>query len=66
MEVSSKFNIGDKVYFIADNKVQKSDITGVSISVNGGETKVEYTLHFDSTIDESLVFATKEELIKSL
>lgn len=66
MEVSSKFNIGDKVYFIADNKVQKSDITGVSISANGCETKIEYTLHFDSTIDEDLVFSTKEELIKSL
>lgn len=66
MKVSSKFNIGDKVYFITDNKVQRSDITGVSISVLGGETKVEYTLHFDSTIDENLVFATKEELIKSL
>jgi len=66
MEVSSKFNIGDKVYFITDNKVQRSDITGVSISVNGSETKIEYTLHFDSTIDENLVFETKEELIKSL
>lgn len=66
MEVETKFNIGDNVYFITDNKVQKMDITGISISVNGNEPKIEYTLHFDTNINENLVFASKEELLKSL
>ncbi len=66
MEVETKFNIGDNVYFITDNKVQKMDITGISISVNGNESNIEYTLHFDTNINENLVFASKEELLKSL
>jgi hypothetical protein len=67
LKVSTKFDIGDKVWYISDNKVNENDITGVSISVDNNElVNVDYTLHFNDKVSENLLFSTKEELIKSL
>jgi len=67
LKVSTKFDIGDKVWYISDNKVNENDITGVSISVDNNElVNVDYTLHFNDKVSENLLFLTKEELIKSL
>ncbi len=68
MEVNTRFNIGDKVWYINDNRAVRSDITRVIISVESpGSCEVSYSLHFgDTEIPEGQLFRTKEELLKSL
>ncbi len=67
MEVESKFSIGDKVWCIYSNKVLCQDVTGVSILLlENAEPVINYTLHFDHDYEEKDVYATKEELLKSL
>ena len=65
--VKTKYNIGDKVWYISNNQVQRSDVTGVHICVEPtGNCKVEYTLHYDWSRAEETLFGSKEELIESL
>lgn len=66
--VKSKFNIGDKVWFISNNKVQSLPVTGVCISVDAEEgCTVEHILHYNSSwVNECTLFNSKEELIESL
>lgn len=66
--VKTKFDIGDKVWFISDNRVLSLDITGARVCVESTENcKVEYTLHFDSSwVSEDNLFISKKELIESL
>ena len=68
MEAKTKYDIGDKVWHICDNRAVRSDITRVIISVESPDSyEVSYSLHFgDTEIPEDLLFRTKEELLKSL
>ena len=67
MEVKTKFNVGDMVWYIYNNKVSHLDVTAVSISVySDSDPIIKYTLHYDYELDESKLFTTKEELLKSL
>lgn len=66
--VKTKYNIGDKVWYISDNKVQNPDITSVHILVEQtGDIKVEYILHYESTwVEEEKLFRSKNELLEAL
>ena len=66
--VKTKYNIGDKVWFISNNRVQSLDVTGVGIcSELEAECKVEYILHFNSSwVNENKLFKSKKELLESL
>lgn len=66
--VKSKYNIGDKVWYISNNRVQSMDITGVNVCVESKEEcKVEYILHFNSSwVNEDKLFKSKKELLESL
>lgn len=65
--VKTKYDIGNTVWYIRDNKARYAEITGFSISVEANKTEIKYTLHYDSgKVEESLAFPTKEELLKSL
>lgn len=66
--MTTKFNIGDKVWLIIDNQALRSDITRVIISVESPDNyEVSYSLHYrDTEIPENQLFRTKEELLKSL
>lgn len=80
MEIISKFNVGDAVYFIHDNKVHKAFIysfwSTYVFDPTDGLTKGNYGygLHCDDVPKEKLkalylddeLFSTKEELIKTL
>ena len=67
MTVNTKFNIGDQVWYMSDNRPNESDITGLSISINeSGRPTIEYTLHFNEKIGEAYLFSSKEELIAAL
>ena len=62
----ARFNIGDKVWMISNNRALQIDVTGVGISVDKNGSHTLYTLHFDKDVEESKLYGTKEELLKSL
>ena len=63
----AKYDIGEKVWFISDNKVQALDVTGVRFSVESADgCKVEYILHYDWHQPEEKLFRSKKELLESL
>ena len=67
MTIETKYNIGDEMWFIWENKVQHSCITHVlktSIK-NFYEFDIIYNKHH-VMMAESDIFPTKEELLKSL
>ena len=77
MTIETKYNIGDEVWVIAENKVQRLWIKEVTASANNatrsedGKLKVlEFRIvyHFENgeQVSESKCFPTKEELLKSL
>ena len=68
METKTKYNIGDKVWLIRDNRAQRSDITRVVISAESPDKyEVSYGLHYgDTEYPEDQLFRSKEELLKSL
>ena len=66
--VKTKYIIGDKVWYISNNKVQYLEITGVHVLVEqAGDIKVEYILHYESSwVEEEKLFCSKNELLESL
>lgn len=72
MEIKTKFNLGQKVYLLWNNKVVCPQIEGISVRVNAlgnGEKDISITyelVELDKRFDEEVIFATKEELLQSL
>ena len=81
MTIKTKYNIGDEVWFMADNKVYKGIVYGFACEqgchyIKDGEPRCVYTIvdyivsidqggHTSKMFDQDL-FPTKEELLKSL
>ena len=78
MEIETKFDVGEDLWFIQDNEVCSSPVSCVIVILNQnnreecGEIKnhiqIKYGLGFDSIkyLPETEVFESKEELLKSL
>lgn len=76
MTVETKFNVGDKVFLMNDNKVTYAKILNILISVQSqrnSDAVIKYDLMTQSPeykslrgIEESLLFKDKEDLLKSL
>ena len=80
MTIETKYNIGDEVWFMADNKVRKAIIYGFSCTqacsyIKDGEpccvsTDLDYIVCIDQGHTTKMydcdLFPTKEELLKSL
>ena len=73
MEIKTKFDLWQEVFFLHNNKVHSFQIDSISVRVialGGGEEEIEisYQLNGLTTdrFDEKDLFATKEELLKSL
>ncbi len=82
MEIKTKYNIGDEVYFIHGNKITHNKITRIDISIREERNKnviiprIEYTIDLGfktGKISDTLtsriefdIYSTKEELIKSI
>jgi hypothetical protein len=71
MTIETKYNIGDEVWFMNENKAYVSFIEDVRVKRNNKNTKIEYMVESMQKKDfglkkESDLFPTKEELLKSL
>lgn len=76
MKITTKFNLGDEVWFIYNNQVRNSTIISIGTNTNGkallggGQTHIGYHLANDpatpSGWDESKLFPTKSALLASL
>lgn len=73
MTIETKYNIGDKVWFIDDNKAKSATIITIGVFVERDmnsqyvSNSVQYGLYdFPYPYIENYLFPTKEELLKSL
>ena len=76
MTIETKYNIGQEVWFLKDNKAATMKIWDIDIRVRtsyDGEKTYGYHTRFfyydfgyDNEIEEKYLFPTKEELLKSL
>lgn len=71
MKIETKYNIGQKVWFILKGKVVKDVVDMIHIHI-GGDENISYSFNgrrasgLFEIIEESSIFPTKEELLKSL
>lgn len=70
MIIDTKFDIGQKVYYLSDNKIEAATIAEIYVDAISHNV-IDIRYHFvglpDSFIrDDSEVFTTREELIESL
>ena len=68
MDIKTKFNVGDKVFYMRDNRVQSGEVRGMEVFIHGSEANViVYVSPGDSRgYTEDFLFGSKEELLKSL
>lgn len=72
MEIKTKYDLWQEVFFLHNNKVHSFQIDSISVRVialGGGEEEIEISYKLNgltNSFDESDLFATKEELLKSL
>ena len=71
MTIETKYNIGDEVWFIWENRAQRALIKGIKHITADPEISVTYELDkmwYDAPLlfREFALFPTKEELLKSL
>ena len=69
-QVTFNFIPDDKVFIIHGNKIKKGKVENVGCTVNNDGVKITYSIDTGCTRDirktQDLVFASKEDLIKSL
>lgn len=77
MTIETKYNIGDAVWVIMNNKAQHLRIEEIKVSIGEAaisedgilsicEYKLSYSVGWGNWCKESDIFPTKEELLKSL
>lgn len=72
MDIKTKYDIGQRVFFMKDDKVETSAIKQISIAVWYNKYKeIRMSIHYylfsaDQFYEEDNLFLTKEELLKSL
>ena len=67
MTIETKYNIGDEVWFRGYKGIYQDKIFHIHININcDGEIQINYELWGYTIKEESKLFPTKEELLKSL
>lgn len=70
MTIETKYNIHDKVFYMENNRVRSGSINLIvppRITPLTVKVDIEYMLCYkDESLAEYLLFATKEDLLKSL
>lgn len=71
MEIKTKADIGDEIFFMSNNTVNTVEVEGIIISVKNisqmyyKKTKIIYIIG-TLELDENQVFLTKQDLLDSL
>lgn len=71
MNITTQFNIGDKVYFMHDNEVHLGTVSEIHVKVDTIQTITFYKIvdrEDDSPLQlgQKLLFSTKQDLLNSL
>lgn len=69
MTIEAKYNKGDEVWLMHNNRPFKTRADAIYITYEGGAVNIEYAVSLSVTkegVKESLLYPTKEELLKSL
>jgi hypothetical protein len=69
MDIKTKYNIGQKVWFAEEGDEKCEEVFGIEVNVYKDKLFIEYLFANDSYpygLNESELFPTKEELLKSL
>ena len=74
MKIETRFNLGDKVYFVRESKINKGTVCGIEIDVGKtNKKKIVTDLSYRvwngtslTMLSESKIFATIDELTASL
>lgn len=68
MEIKTKFNVGDKVFYMRDNRVQSGEVRGMQVLIHRSEVNIIVYVSFGDRrgYTEDVLFESKEELLKSL
>lgn len=73
MKIETKLSVGDKCFFIMHAKVMESVITYLEVRHDGYGAFITYTVkenpagsNYTTRFSEGDIFATKEDLLKSL
>ena len=73
MKIETKFNVGDKVWFMDRNRCFSSQVKGERVYSVDGEymrnskrTEIDYELEGYGTHEECNLYRTKQELLDSL
>ena len=66
MTIETKYNIGDEVWVMSDNRPTMLKIIRIVVTCDGLKTEILYRTSFGKYLFEQECFPTKEELLKSL
>lgn len=73
MKIETKYNIGDEVYLRYDNQIKNGTVREIDMNIRRGPNELVILIHYDLVCGdkylygaEDEVYATKEELLKSL
>jgi hypothetical protein len=69
MTIETKFDIGQEVWFMEEDEPNSDVILSIEINIYKEKVFIEYLFANDSYpygLDESILFPTKEELLKSM
>ena len=66
MTIETKYNIGDEVWYSLKGNIYHNVIDLIRIGVTNESVSIWYSWNKRFPMEESLLYPTKEELIKSL
>jgi len=65
MKIENKFNVGDEVMFICNNKIKIGHIDGIKVMISKHKTNIHYYV-YGAPMDENELFCNKEELFNTI
>jgi len=66
MTIETKFDINDRVWFIAEGKAKHTTVIGINVICRAKRTEILYTYDGLAAANENRVFGSKQELLDSL
>ena len=66
MGVKTKYEFGDKVWYIKNNQILNKEITGFIIHVDKNGPDIKYWVDYEDTLHDNELFETREELLNTL